>query len=253
MPIQAFFIPRNIIRETIKDRQELSWNGVYTLFDSVNTNNKTIYIGEAENIGHRLIQHDIDKENWWNIALAFVVNNERHQLSKADIKFLENIMYTKASQAGIMKIYNGNMPHQSFVSEERVYDLKEIFFNIDLLLRSLGFPAFFNPLKHKSNNEREQLVYFTGRGSRAVAKYTAEGMIVQRGSKLSPKEPSPTFTSLKKLRTLEKEGVIKNDIFTRDYIFDSPSGAGVIIYKARCNGWNMWRTRNGKTLNDLYR
>uniref|UniRef100_UPI00403F70D6 GIY-YIG nuclease family protein n=1 Tax=Lentilactobacillus hilgardii TaxID=1588 RepID=UPI00403F70D6 len=129
MPIQAFFIPRNMIRETIKNRQELSWNGVYTLFDSVNANNKTIYIGEAENIGHRLIQHDVDRENWWNIAVAFVVNNERHQLSKADIKFLENIMYNKASQAGIMKIIVETCVQFAFRSPESVQKWEKIYLN----------------------------------------------------------------------------------------------------------------------------
>ncbi|MFT8878582.1 MAG: GIY-YIG nuclease family protein [Oenococcus sp.] len=260
MQIQASYIPRNLMKKVIQERKELQWNGVYTLFDLRNDEavRRTVYIGESENVGGRLNQHNNKQEDWWGIAVVFVINSETHQLSKADIKYLENLMYTRAVEAGTMDIYNGNTPHQSFVNEARKFDLQDFFINIDLLLRSYGFSVFSNPIQPpipetESDSVTDELVYFSGRGGEATAKYTNEGLVVQKGSKISPLEPSATFPNLSLLNKLIKNGIIKDGLFTVDYPFSSPSGAGNIIYKANCNGWTKWHDKSGKTLEELYR
>lgn len=253
--IQAFYIPRNILKDVIDSTSQLSWSGVYTLFDSADINERNVYIGEAEDVGSRLKQHNVESEEWWNVAVVFVINNKEHQLTKADIKFLENYMYTRAKKSETFNLRNSNTPHQSFVNESRKYDLYEIFENIDLLLRSLGFPVFFNSLKSKttSNPRKDDLVYLTGRDSHGVAKYTSSGLAVQKGSKISPLELSRTFDRKDQLEELISKGIIKDNEFTKDYVFSTPSAAGTIIYKARCNGWTIWKNKEGKTLSDLYR
>jgi|TARA_B110000495_G_scaffold56884_1_gene48156 hypothetical protein len=47
---------------------------------------------------------------------------------------------------------------------------------------------------------------------------------------------------------------LENNIykFTSDHIFSSPSAAVAVLARS-ANGWNEWKTKDGKTLNDLYR
>lgn len=249
-PIMAFYIPREAIKAVVGERKELKWNGVYTLFNELGDGiRRTAYIGEAEDVGHRLLQHNVPGEDWWDFGVAFVWNNADQQLSKADIKYLEHMMYQQAVTSDTMDLQNGNTPHESFVSEARTFDLQVVFENIDLLLRSFGLPLFYQA----PNDNRVRLLYFTGRESDATAVYTSEGMTVRKGSRLSPLSPSKTFGDGSRLAGLQKKGIIQNDTFTKDYTFESPSGAGRIIYKARCNGWTMWHDQNGQTLADLYR
>ncbi|MGY8781355.1 MAG: DUF4357 domain-containing protein [Fidelibacterota bacterium] len=49
--------------------------------------------------------------------------------------------------------------------------------------------------------------------------------------------------------------VLENNIykFTSDHIFSSPSAAAAAVLARSTNGWNEWETKDGKTLNDLYR
>jgi len=49
--------------------------------------------------------------------------------------------------------------------------------------------------------------------------------------------------------------VLENNIykFTSDYIFSSPSAAAATVLARSANGWNEWKTKAGKTINDLYR
>ena len=248
-PVLAYYIPRKSIKKACSDNNQLSWNGVYTLFNGNDSDVKQeVYIGEAENVGNRLNQHNCEKESWWNVAIVFVINNEAHQLSKADIKYLENLMYSKAKKYNNMKLKNANTPHQSFVTKPREYDLKEIFENIDLLLRSLGYPLFYDISKVKVDN----YVYLNGRDANGKGIYTNEGLLVKKGSRLSPKDPIPSF-DFSKVKRLQEAGIITNDVFIKDYMFNSPSAASDILCKGSSNGWTSWHDKNDKTLDEIYR
>lgn len=251
--IQAFYIPRNNLKEATENRSELQWNGVYSLFDE-SDHTDTVYIGEAENVGNRLKQHL--KENWWSIAVAFVVNNKSHQLSKADIKYLENMMYKKAKAAKTMKIYNANIPHKSFVEESRQYDLHDDFNSIDLLLRSLGFPVFVKDNQNETGKKlNEQTLYLTVRGSNASGIYNKDTgqLTVSRGSKLTDLPISKSFNRNNKLYQLIKDGIIKNNQFNNDYIFSSSSMAACILGKSNLSGPALWHRKDGKSLKELYK
>lgn len=250
--IQAFYIPRDVLKRVVQNREELSWNGVYTLFDSSLTKG-TVYIGEAEDVGRRLNQH-LNNEPWWTIAVAFVVNNRDHQLSKADIKYLENLMYQKADKANIRELYNGNTPHKSFVEESRRYDLKNIFEKIDLLLNSFGFSVFSNNGHHDNLMEVNDYLYMNGRDSDATGIYNSDGSFtVKKGSRVSPLKITKSFSDSELLKDLEDSNVLNNDTFQRGYKFHSPSQAARIIYKSSANGLILWHDHNGKTLKELYK
>src|SRR5579871_5929604 len=60
-----------------------------------------------------------------------------------------------------------------------------------------------------------------------------------------------------KRQTLIASGVLAPEAnslrFTEDYLFDSPSGAAMLVLGRTSNGWNDWKTADGKTLNELER
>ena len=42
-------------------------------------------------------------------------------------------------------------------------------------------------------------------------------------------------------------------IFTADYVFNTPSGAAVVILGRSSNGWTDWKNDQGQTLHDVKR
>jgi hypothetical protein len=42
-------------------------------------------------------------------------------------------------------------------------------------------------------------------------------------------------------------------VFIKDYVFNSPSAASNIILGNSTNGWQRWKTKDGKTLEDVYK
>ena len=92
-----------------KDRNELNNTGIYFLF---NKSEKTIYIGEAENVYQRLLQHLF--EDYWNEVLIFIKKD--NGLNKAHVKYLENYFYNIAKSVNIYAIKNCMVPTKSSIS-----------------------------------------------------------------------------------------------------------------------------------------
>src|ERR1043166_9566185 len=72
--------PRTQIREALK-RKESRHTGVY-LLTGEKGGKPHAYIGEAENVGHRIRNHDIQKD-WWTSAI--LVTSAENKLDKAQI------------------------------------------------------------------------------------------------------------------------------------------------------------------------
>lgn len=71
-------------------RDDIKGAGIYFLFCKEDDDSDSIYIGEAENIQERLVQHirdySLEKEKYyWNTAVLFVGRD----LNKALIRYLE--------------------------------------------------------------------------------------------------------------------------------------------------------------------
>ncbi len=58
-------------------------------------------------------------------------------------------------------------------------------------------------------------------------------------------------SSLKLKNKLESEGIIQNDVFQEDYIFNSPSSAANQISLIETNGKIVWKDKEGKTIKEL--
>lgn len=86
---KALKIPRIDVPSCM--REDFTQAGVYFLFCKEDDNAESVYIGEAENVKERLVQHirdyQAEKEKYyWNTAVVFIGRD----LNKALIRYLEN-------------------------------------------------------------------------------------------------------------------------------------------------------------------
>ena len=86
---KAIKIPR--IEVAACSRDDISQAGVYFLFCKEDDGSDSVYIGEAENVKERLVQHLRDYQSekekyYWNTAVIFIGRD----LNKALIRYLEN-------------------------------------------------------------------------------------------------------------------------------------------------------------------
>lgn len=271
--ILGIVIPRKELK-TALDRAELKRVGLYFLVGEAELGaGQEVYIGESENVGHRLSQHNA-KKDFWQYAIAFVGSSHNRQMNKSDVKYLERLAFDTAKNANRYQL-NQTIPTASTIQEWREADMSHYLDQIKLMLSVIGFPIFenLNPTSvqiedanqsEETTIDEKQLFYNVGtkaRGGYGVGIYTSEGMLVLKKSRVA-KNAVPSFQHhfperVNATKELIAKGILQ-DIgneyeFTEDYLFSSPSGADAIIQQMAGNGWKRWKNKEGKTLGEIYR
>lgn len=251
---KAYKIPRNKVKDCV-DREDLNNTGVYLLFGKDEEGNDLVYIGEAEIILKRLIQH-LPQKDFWHETIVFVSKDEN--LNKAHIKYLENRLHDIAKSTNRYKIENNNIPTQSSVSESDKAEMEEYLENIKLLVNTLGHKVFEEKRETITKQKILQDIFYikAARGADAQGKPTSDGFVVFKGSKAALiTVPSITLSFIKLRQSLvDKNVMIKNGEtleFTEDYVFSSPSTAAVMVMGRNANGLEEWKMANGKILRDF--
>ena len=262
--IQAIYIPRSEL-ENAYDRSELSRVGIYFLFGVDDSTEELLcYIGEAEDCKTRIGQQNREKD-FWQYVIVVVVNNEEHQFTKADVKYLENLSHTIAKKVNRYKL-DQSIPTKSFVQEWRKADLHDIFETIKILVTSLGFPIFESLEKEKlsdKNNQQpiiedKELFYCRGREFSATGYLDEEGFVVLKGSQFV-KEPTISFrqSQISKMENFIQEEYFSDQgafyVLVKNLLFSSPSMAASFVKQSSINGWIDWVNEAGKTLDEVYR
>lgn len=253
--IKALVIPRNKLKEVVS-REELQEVGLYFLIgENFETNLPEVYIGEAENLYKRLLQHNKDSnKDFWNMAICFVGKDDF--LSKTHVKYLENLCHKKASEIKRCSLINNTNPSGARMSEMDLADVEEYFNNLKILIGTLGFPIFDST---GSESEAKNIYFCKGPHANAKGEYTDEGFVVFEGSlarrKLTNTAGPWVENSINKLL---EAGIlkIKDDDsyeFVSNYIFKSPSAAAATVLARRANGWIEWIDVNKKSLDDNIR
>lgn len=254
--------PRNKLKELGGDLNARK-PGVYFLFgkESEDSLVTAAYIGEAENIADRLATHNHDKaKDFWHMTVAFVASDD--SLTKAHVKYLEsrctNLAY-EAKHFGY-SVKNGKESNPAHLHPSDIPVMEEFVANITLLLATIGYPLLQKRAAKQDTDPDSPL--FTaqnaGLGTKGIARMTNEGFVVYKGSSM-PAEPSASVTARyrKILETLAADGITRRDgdkyIFEQDYSFTSPSTAAILIVGYPINGWELWKTAGGKTLDEVYR
>jgi len=90
-----------------------------------------------------------------------------------------------------------------------------------------------------------------------MGRLVEDGFVVLKGSTARAESvPSAHKYIATKRQAMITSGVLVTEgdtslHFTEDYLFDSPSGAAMLVLGRTSNGWNDWKTNDGRTLNEV--
>lgn len=253
---KAYKIPRGTVKDC-SDRSELKSTAVYFLFGKAesSTAKAKAYIGEAENVYARLVQHVAEKE-FWNEAVVFISKDEN--LNKAHIKYLESRLHDIAIQANRYDLLNGNTPTRSSISEADQAEMEEFITYISMLINTLGFKVFEPLIKDNLElSQAEDILYIkAARGARGNGKRVPDGFVVFKGSEIAldtvpsfPKGFNTLRDELLDSDTVQKSG--EKLVFVSDYLFSSPSAAAAVIMGRSANGLIEWKDQVGRDLKSI--
>lgn len=253
---KAYRIPRGKVKDCA-NRPELKSTAVYILFGRPESSSgkSRAYIGEAENVYSRLIQHVSEKE-FWNEAVVFISKDEN--LNKAHIKYLESRLHELAMRAGRFQIENGNIPTKSSISESDQAEMEEFIEYVRMLINTMSFKVFEPLVKDEPgrNIKTEELFLKGARGAAGRGKRTTDGFVVFKGSEMAfttvPSFPRGFDTLREEL--VNGETVIEEQeklILSEDILFSSPSAAAAVIMGRSANGLLEWKSKSGKTLKEI--
>ena len=107
-------------------RTDISQAGVYFLFCKEDDGADSVYIGEAENVKERLVQHLRDYQSekekfYWNTAVVFVGRD----LNKALIRYLENRFVEIARSCKRYMVLTKNTYRNTVMKESQVAVVEE--------------------------------------------------------------------------------------------------------------------------------
>jgi hypothetical protein len=242
---KGFRIPRNSLK-SVCDRQDLRKAGVYFLFGRDDSDREAVYIGEAEEVMKRLLQHQ-DKD-FWSEALVFISKDEN--LNKAHVKYLEYALHDQAIRTKRYSVINTNTPSCPAISEAEQAVMTEFAANLCLLVGTMGYKVF-EKLTKTAVAKHDKFYISAARGARAEGVVTSEGFVVLKGSKCASSEvPSMPIAFANKRSQLLAEKTVENWEFTQDYLFQSPSTAAAIVMGRSANGLIEWKKADGSTLRD---
>ncbi len=245
---KAYKIPKNYIR--VDDRDDLNSVGVYILFGKDDIGNSLAYIGEAENIKQRLVQH-IGQKEFWNECVVFI--SKDNTLNKAHIKYLESRLYDIALEADRYLLENNTKPTKSNISEPDQAEMEEFLDNLKLMVSTMGHRIFESIAKTGESNSND-IFQISQKGLLAKGKPTNEGFVVFKNSIISLKLGAVNSSVISLRNKYVTEGIIKEDgqtaVLTKDVVFSSPSLAATLVLGVSSNGPKSWKN-NGKTLKEL--
>ncbi len=241
---KAIKIPRNEVLSCT--REDIKGAGVYFLFCQEEDGTDSVYIGEAENVHDRLIQHIRSREDYyWNIAVIFVGRD----LNKAHIRYLESRLVSITRECGRIRVLTRNTYQNTRLSESQIAAMEEFVDNIRILIDTLGYRI----LAPAQSAEDSTIILHCKDAKGFVS---SGGFVVQGGSKIAD-HTVPSFEvrahSFFKLRNrLIEDGIVDNQFqFVNDYEFSSPSAAAAVVLGRSANGLTEWRTEDGRKLNEL--
>lgn len=248
---KAIKIPRTEVSGC--DRDDIKGVGVYFLMCQEDDGTDSVYIGEAENILDRLVQHLRDYQSgkekyYWNTAVLFVGRD----LNKALIRYLENRFVEIAKECGRYSILTKNTYKNTVLKEAQIASMEEFIDNVKILINTLGYKVLESVPKATDDTV---YLYCESRDAAAKGFVTTGGFTVLAGSKVSDHTVPSLETRGKSYfnlrNALVKEEIIVDGVFQKDYEFNAPSAASAVILGRTSNGNIDWKTENGTKLKDL--
>ncbi|MFZ7142922.1 GIY-YIG nuclease family protein [Avibacterium avium] len=248
-------VPRHDLA-TFLEMEESNQVGVYFLI--CGADNDEVYIGQSGEVGKRIRQHH-DK-NEIDFSRALVLISLTQNLTQTHALYLESLAIEKATESQRFSLKNGNKGQKPHTPPPLKAACETMFEIADLLLSSLGYPIFEPLRKTPSASQKEIIFHCPRNGVQAQAIYTQDGMIVLKGSNFPYIEKSNASDYRQRAITqcdeLIEKGILTLDngrcFFNKDFRFNSPSSAAVLLLLGNANGWTEFKTAEGKTLKEIY-
>lgn len=160
---KAIKIPRTEVLGC--NRDDVKGAGVYFLICQEDDGTDSVYIGEAENVQDRLVQHlreyQSGKEKYYqNTAVIFVGRD----LNKALIRYLENRFVEIARECGRYAVLTKNTYKNTVMKESQIASMEEFIDNVKILINTLGYKVLVPAPK-----ATDDTVYLYCKGSGASA------------------------------------------------------------------------------------
>lgn len=251
---KAIKIPR--IEVSSCDRDDITQAGVYFLFCKEDDGSDSVYIGEAENVKDRLVQHLRDYQSekekyYWSTAVVFIGRD----LNKALIRYLENRFVEIARASKRYLILTKNTYRNTVMKESQVAVMEEFVDNVKILINALGYKVLesFAQMDSSTTLVDNELLYITSGSVNATGKVTAEGFVVFAGATVNEKTSVKSLSAgMKKQRQkLFNSSKVENLITTEDILFSSSSAAADFILGYSVSGPRTWKTKEGKSLKEI--
>lgn len=259
--------PRTKLPELLK-RAEMNRTGIYFLAgpDLETAGKQIVYIGESDNVGKRLIQHnkDVSKDFW---EKACIITSKDQNLTKAHARYLESRLIAISQNMARAKVHNNTAPPgDAFLPEADQADMEYFISQIRLILPVLGLEflrekprishtlVLQDQIRVKDSDDISPI--FIARSKKyditAEAQEIEGDFVVFKGSEAAPewgnqakyKSYYPLYTSLfeegKILLNLDK----RKAIFQEDVSFKSPSAASAVVFGRASNGRTEWKVKS---------
>lgn len=247
--ITTYVIPRPLLSEA-KKISGIIRPGIYYLINE-NDENKIvqIYIGQTRNGVNRLDDHNRSKD-FWNKAIMFLADNKTFSLDM--ISGLEEYAIVKAQESKRYKVENFVSPKYE-IDEYDLPSIEEVYDEIQFVMATLGYKMD----DAKQGNDNREIFHTSRKGCIAYGIYEGDKFQVLEGSQIN-------MTKLASLERYNKQRtelqsncdiVLENGfyILKTTLEFNTPSGASDFVLGGSTNGWNEWKNKDGKTLDEVFR
>lgn len=250
-------------------RSEIVRTGIYLLLgdDPETPGGQLAYIGEADDVRVRLVQHarsdDHRGKDFWDRVI--VLTSKDANLTKAHVRYLESRFIRIATEARRATLTNGTAPPEINLPEADVSDMEYFIEQARIvlpvlgvnLLRSTSVRAITQSQVPSSRAAASPEFVLTTRDGvvNATAQEVDGEFVVRAGSRARGAwTGTGPETSYLKLRTqLEMDGsLLPTDgggatYFPQDHVFASPSAGSAVILGRNSNGRLEWKVRGTKT------
>ena len=251
---KAIKIPR--IEVSSCNRDDITQAGVYFLFCKEDDGSDSVYIGEAENVKDRLVQHLRDYQSekekyYWSTAVVFIGRD----LNKALIRYLENRFVEIARVSKRYLVLTKNTYRNTVMKESQIAVMEEFVDNVKILINALGYKVLepFAQVDSLTATVDDELLYITSGSVNATGKVTAEGFVVFAGATLNEKMSVRSLSAgmQNQRKKLFDSSKVNNLVTTEDILFSSSSAAADFILGYSVSGPKTWKTKGGRTLKEL--
>ncbi|MCD7847739.1 MAG: GIY-YIG nuclease family protein [Oscillospiraceae bacterium] len=245
----TYVIPRPLLSEA-KKISGINRPGIYYLI-SENDDNKIaeIYIGQTRNGVARLDDHNRSKD-FWNKAIMFLADSKTFSLDM--ISGLEAYAIGKAHEAKRYKVENTVNPRYE-IDEYDMPLIEEAYEEIQFIMATQGYKMD----NSKASLNESNILHTTRNGIAAFGVYDGEKFEVLEGSQIDIDRKCHSASIERQRQTaIENGDIAYSDGIHKTTVsisFTSVSSAATFVLGGSINGWDAWKDKDGKTLNEVVR